>query len=190
MSGRGGGSELDRLLPDHHFRERHAVHVRASPDRVDRAIRQVTAREIFLFRTLTWLRRAGRAGPEGILSAPPGRPILDVAGRTTFRVLADVPSREIVLGTFVIAPPGRRGPPSTAEQFRGVREPGFALDAMSFSIEDRAEDGSLLATETRVFATDPRTRRRFGLYWTAIRPGSGFIRRMWLRAIRRRAEAA
>ncbi len=27
------------------------------------------------------------------------------------------------------------------------------------------------------------------MYWAAIRPGSGIIRRMWLRAIRRRAEA-
>ena len=189
MSHAGPVSELDRLLPVYQFQERHSVSVRASPDRVDRAIRQVTAGEIFLFRALTWVRRAGRAAPEGILNAPAGRPILEVAGRTTFRVLADVPFHEIVLGTLVIAPRGCRRPPATPEKFRNVREPGFALAAMNFSIEDRGENGSLLATETRVFATDGKSRRRFALYWTAIRPGSGFLRRMWLRAIRRRAEA-
>ena len=39
-------------------------------------------------------------------------------------------------------------------------------------------------------ATDLRTRARFGLYWLAIRCGSGLIRRDMLRAVARRAEAA
>jgi hypothetical protein len=40
---------------------------------------------------------------------------------------------------------------------------------------------------THVFATDT-ARRRFALYWRIIYPGSAFIRRMWLQAIKRRAE--
>ena len=44
-------------------------------------------------------------------------------------------------------------------------------------------------SETRVHATNAQARRRFAGYWAVIRPGSGFIRRMWLRAIRRRAES-
>jgi hypothetical protein len=47
---------------------------------------------------------------------------------------------------------------------------------------------SLLSTETRVFATDAATRRRFAAYWRVIYPGSALIRIEWLRAIRRRAE--
>ena len=43
--------------------------------------------------------------------------------------------------------------------------------------------------EPRVHATDTAARRAFARYWTVIRPGSGFIRRMWLRAIKRRAES-
>ncbi len=39
-------------------------------------------------------------------------------------------------------------------------------------------------------ATDAAARRRFRLYWLAIRPFSGLIRRLWLRAIKRRAESA
>jgi len=45
----------------------------------------------------------------------------------------------------------------------------------------------MLTTETRVRATDPRSRRLFGLYRLFIRGGSGLIRHVWLRAILRRA---
>jgi hypothetical protein len=50
-------------------------------------------------------------------------------------------------------------------------------------------EGTVLSTETRVLATDAAARRRFRRYWLAIRPFSGLIRRVWLRAIKRRAEA-
>jgi hypothetical protein len=51
-------------------------------------------------------------------------------------------------------------------------------------------DGTLLTTETRVRATDARSRALFSLYWLAIRIGSGLIRRDLLRAAAQRAEAA
>jgi hypothetical protein len=50
--------------------------------------------------------------------------------------------------------------------------------------------GSRVTTETRITATDVRTRARFGLYWLFIRAGSGLIRHDMLRAVARRAEAA
>ena len=49
-------------------------------------------------------------------------------------------------------------------------------------------DGTTLSTETRVLATDEASRRAFRRYWLVIRPFSGLIRRVWLRAIRQRAE--
>lgn len=45
-----------------------------------------------------------------------------------------------------------------------------------------------VTTETRFTLADRRAHLRFGFYWLVIRPGSGFIRRMQLRAIRKRAE--
>ena len=41
-----------------------------------------------------------------------------------------------------------------------------------------------------MLATDARARRAFRAYWTLVHPGSAFLRRMWLRALRRRAESA
>jgi hypothetical protein len=78
--------------------------------------------------------------------------------------------------------------PATAEQFKQLVGPGVVKAVMNFYIEHARHDAWLVSTETRVHATDASTRRKFARYWTLIRPGSGFIRRMWLRAIKRRAE--
>src|SRR6267154_2029114 len=64
--------------------------------------------------------------------------------------------------------------------------PGFASATMNFRLEDAGTTACTLTTESRVYATDASTRRRFALYWRAIYPGSALIRRMWLRAIARR----
>jgi hypothetical protein len=75
-----------------------------------------------------------------------------------------------------------------AADFAGFAEPGYARAGFNFLVEPDGDGGCLLTTETRVQATDERARRRFRLYWALVRPGSGLIRRDWLRAIRRRAE--
>ena len=41
-----------------------------------------------------------------------------------------------------------------------------------------------LATETRIAATDAGAARRFRVSWAFVRPGSGLIRRVFLRAVR------
>ncbi len=192
---------MDELAPVWQFHEVHRIQVEATPEQTHAAIRGVTPREIRLFRTLTWLRRLGRAGPESILNPPADRPILEVATRTGFLLLLDSPpappvsfspvgrgwtAGEVVVGTVVIAPRGV-APPKTADEFRRIDQPGYAKAVMNFRIE-AAGTGCIVTTETRVHATDARTRRRFATYWWLIYPGSALIRRMWLRAIKKRAE--
>lgn len=184
-------TQLDRFVPVYQFYEVHTLHIKAPKEQVYRAIKAVTADEITFFQTLTWIRRLGRPGPESILNAPGRLPLIEVATHTSFLLLAEEPNREIVLGTLVKTPPGfepKRQP--TPEDFRSIHNPGFAVAAMNFMVEDAGQDASLVTTETRVFATDASTRRSFAVYWRMIYPGSALIRRMWLRAIRRRAEAA
>ena len=181
-------TELDAFIPVYQFHEIHSTHVDAAPDRVFAALKAIAPNEILFFRTLTWLRRFGRSGPESILNAPAHVPILDVATRTTFFTLAEIANREILVGTFVIVPPGARVD-RTPGGFKAMDQPGWAKAAMNFLIEpDRG--GTRLTTTTRVFATDAVTRRRFAAYWRVIYPGSALIRRMWLRAAKRRAERA
>ena len=125
-----------------------------------------------------------------MLNPPDGESLVRVATRTSFMTLAEVPGRELVLGAVVMAPEGVRlaaGP--TPESFKALTRPGFAKAVMGFAIEARGPGLCQLRTETRVHATDPRSRDVFARYWKVIAPGSLFIRHMWLRAIKVRAEA-
>jgi uncharacterized SAM-binding protein YcdF (DUF218 family) len=179
-------THLDRFAPAWHFSERHTIRIAAPPPRVFEAIRRVTADEILLFRTLTWIRRGGRNLQPGILNAGGHEPLIDVAVRGGFVRLADDAPRELVIGAVVMAPPGARGT-LTPAPFQQTLPPGFAVASMNFLVAPDGPDGSLVSTETRVFASSPASRRRFAAYWRVIYPGSAIIRRMWLRAIRHRA---
>jgi hypothetical protein len=194
-------TQLDAMVPVWQFGERHEIRVHADPARVERAIRAVTAREIRLFRLLTWIRNPRLPGSrqrESILAPSADRPILDVALQGGFMVLAEVPQQELVFGTLVVVPSELRRLPLkerarlrrefTPAKFQALDKPGYAKAAMNFRLEDEGNGWTRLTTETRVFATDDQARRRFAAYWRAIYPGSALIRRMWLRAIRLRAE--
>ena len=183
-------TRLDEVVPAYQFNEVHRIRVAAPPADVYRAIREVTAGEIRFFAALTAIRRFGRPGPESILNAPERLPILEVATRTTFVTLAEEVGRELVVGTLVIRPHRPDEPPVTRATFGSLSRPGYAKAAMNFLLEPDGRGGTLLSTETRVFATDAATRRRFATYWRLIYPGSALIRREWLRAVRRRAERA
>jgi hypothetical protein len=164
---------LDAALPRWHVRERHTVEVDAPPERVFAAMREATYAEMPLAHILLRLRglRAAAARPF-FDQLPPG-----------FTILAEEPGRELVAGG--IGQPWRvLGGRYPRADFASFDEPGYAKMALNFRL-----DGPTLWTETRVWVTDPASRRRFLLYWVAIRAGSGLIRRGWLRAIKRRAEA-
>ncbi len=187
---RRGETRLDEFLPTSHFHEVHSIRIDATPGRVWRSIHEVTAREIRLFMLLTWIRspRLSHHRKESILDPPPQEPILAVALRSGFFLLAESEGREIVVGAVLQG--GGFGPPVAAGEFRGLSEKGLSKAAMSFRLVDESPGKRRLVTETRVFATDRRTCRLFALYWRLIYPGSALIRRTWLAAIRRRAEGA
>ncbi len=191
-----GAARLDAFLPEFQFAEFHERLVRATAERIDRAIRTVPAGEIRLFRPLTWIRNPRRpwsSSHESILNPPSKVPILDVATRSGFVILSDEPGREIVLGTLVIRPPRAQlavpgDPAGTARRFTELSLPGYAKAVMNFRIEPRPDGSCRLTTETRIFATDPASARRFATYWRFILPGSSLLRVTWLGAIAARAE--
>lgn len=176
-------------MPVWQFSERHSIEIHASPERVFDAIKRVRADEVTFFRALTWIRRGGRRIPESILNAGNREPLIDVAVKGGFVKLAEDYARELVVGTVVIAPPGVPSE-TTAATFKTQLPPGYALAAMNFLVRADGSNKSIVTTETRVYANSPEARRRFGHYWRMIYPGSALIRRMWLRAVRRRATRA
>jgi hypothetical protein len=73
-------------------------------------------------------------------------------------------------------------PIADAEAFARFEEPGFAKGAMNFRIVEEG-DAARLTTETRVQATDDRTRRSFRPYWIPVRAIGGLMRLEILRAV-------
>jgi len=175
---------IDEWMPVWQFDERHEIDVAAPPEKVYRAIHEVRANEIFLFKTLVGIRRGFRKTKPSILNPSEDQPLLDVATKTTFLWLTDAAPREMVVGT-VIAAPVRTRP--TLAMFRKTLPHGYALATMNFVVTPNGQ-GSHVTTETRVYANDAQSIRAFKIYWRIIRPGSGIIRQMWLRAVKRRAE--
>jgi hypothetical protein len=183
-------AKLDDWMPRWQVAERHTLEVTAPPEKVFSAIRAVRADEISLFRTLIAIRRCGESGgPENILNAPEEKPLLDVATQTTFVLLEVEAPHELVVGTIIAAPrEGRVSGQLTPDLFRTRLQPGWVLATMNFAVAPNRAGGSTVSTETRIYANSPSALRRFGVYWRLIHPGSDIIRRMWLRAIRLRAE--
>jgi hypothetical protein len=183
-------TKLDDWMPRWQVAQRHTIEVAAAPDKSFSAIHAVRADEIFLFRTLIAIRRCGESGgPENILNAPEDKPLLDVATQTTFVLLEEEAPRELVVGTVIAAPRGALAAGRlTPDLFRKSLPPGVVLATMNFVVLPNHDGGSTVSTETRIKANSASELRRFGIYWRLIHPGSDIIRRMWLRAIKQRAE--
>ena len=159
-------------LPVYHHRERHAVRVAATPERALAAARKTRLEDVPVASTLFRLR--------GLRAAPSG-PIWDSLQAQGFH-LHD-PETLVLIGR----PWSPRGRMRSGEDFVHFAEPGYAK--MAVDLRARPDGaGAVLETETRVFLTDPASRRRFAAYWLVVRPFSGLTRRLWLRAAKRRAE--
>ena len=83
----------------------------------------------------------------------------------------------------------RRGAGPAAAAFAALELEGKPKAAINFAIEPAPFGCRFVTTETRIFAADAGMLGQFAAYWRVIQPGSALLRRSWLDAIRRRAEA-
>lgn len=182
---------LDQFLPRYDFNEIHSVKVKASPEKTLAAIKALTPSELSpLIGMLLGLRDlpsrlTGHAGE----SLTKTRPFLDQILEGDFLLLADR-TDEVVFGTigqFWKLIGGREAGVSTPDEFMNFNQTDFAKVAANLQVQ--ATDGyTVLSTETRIGAPDAQTRKKFAFYWRLISVGSGWIRILWLHAIKRRAE--
>ncbi|MGE5776675.1 MAG: hypothetical protein ACM33V_10655, partial [Chloroflexota bacterium] len=75
-----------------------------------------------------------------------------------------------------------------AEAFLAFDDPAFAKVAANLMVRADKLGRTRCSTETRIHVPDPATRHKFAFYWRIISLGSAFIRVLWLRAIKRKAE--
>jgi hypothetical protein len=179
---------LDEVVPDPHYRMCHSRTVSAPSAAVWDELCQVTMSALPLGYAL-----------EGVRLLPArlvGRKHRRLADRTFFDVtpipvLFSERPRVVISAGLSQAwrllgglPPPRLD----AAALRAWSQPGWIKVAMEFCLEPTPA-GTVLSTETRILATDPRTRRSFAAYWFLIRASSAAIRREVLRVVARRAES-
>ena len=182
------GRLLDTVLPSWHFTEIHERLVHAPAPAVWRALGEVQVRDLPLTRALMRVRALGRPalgapGRSALAALPPAEVARD-EGRQLLLGLVLPTAR----GTDIRSLDGLR--PSSVEDLLRPLPDGWVRVGMDFRVDPDEADprAARLSTETRVLATGPAARRRFRVYWLAIRGGSGLIRRELLRAAAHRAE--
>jgi hypothetical protein len=189
---------IDSYMPRWDVRERHLVHVAASPGVTFAALQSADLAAAPLVRALLALRALpaafarGWVGVRELTTRGTAPVTLSTIGGAGFRVLDVSAPSEIVIGIE-----GRfwriGGDVCTpdADAFRDATPaPGTARGVWNFSVAARPDGTTDLATETRVLCADAAARHRFLPYWFLIRPGSGAIRRAMLHAVREKAEAS
>jgi hypothetical protein len=178
---------LDAVMPHYDIVERHSIHVAAPP-----AVALAAAREADL--TASPIIRAIFRAREIVLGSKPqadARPrgLLAMTTSIGWRVLAEAPDREIVVGAITqpwLADVVFR--PLTADAFVAFNEPDHVKIAWTLRADPDGPGHSILRTETRVVATDDVARAKFLRYWRRFSPGIVLIRRLMLGPIRRDAE--
>lgn len=189
---------LDDFLPQYHFNEIHSIAVQASPGQVLRSIKELTPRELSpVFHLLFALRSLPERvfGKDGMQFAGT-RPLLEQMFDEGFILLAETPNRELVFGTFRPGLIGRfwkrlpeiDGRLASAKDFVAFDHPDYVKIAANFIVERDSVESVRVSTETRIQALSPQARKNFARYWRLIYPGSALIRKVWLKAIKRRAE--
>jgi hypothetical protein len=179
---------LDNVVPNPQYRLRHARALRAPPNLVWDELHRVTMAAL----PLSWTLEAMRLLPAR-LSGRRHQPL----ARRSFLEVTPVPVLFSERPDVVISAGlsqawrllgGMTPPELDAAALRAWSQPGWIKVGMEFRLEP-TRLGTLLSTETRVLATDPRTRRAFASYWFLIRPSAGAIRREVLRTVAHRAES-
>jgi hypothetical protein len=184
---------LNQFLPHYDFNEVHKVIVKASPEKTFAAVKALTPAELS---PLVGIMLDLRGLPSRLIGHARSKltdtePFLDQLFKNSFFLLADE-SGEIVfglIGQFWKLAGGRTVSITASDEFIHFNQTDFARVAANLRVE-ASGDCTILSTETRIVAPDAATRRKFAFYWRLISMGSGWIRILWLNAIKRKAEKA
>jgi len=178
---------LDRFMPLYDIVDRHHVDVHA-PAHLALAtacsldlMKTPLASAIFKARELVMgARPSGEDVPAGLM---------DAAQAIGWRVLAEVPDREVIFGAAT--KPWEPNPVFhgiAPRDFAGFAEPGYVKIAWTLRADPAGEQGCVLRTETRALATDNVSREKFRRYWALVSPGIVLVRLGMLMPVKRVAE--
>jgi hypothetical protein len=190
MPALGRDRACDAWLPTYQWRTAHSRLIRADKPTVAGAVRAVTPAHMLVLRPLVFIRsiqaRFSNTGERYLGHNQPALTGLQ-EGVGAF-TLVDELGGDVVVG-FAGQPWGLRQHwvTLTPQEYRDFDEPHNIKGLMAFSVIEERE-GTRLHTETRVYATDAGSVRKFRKYWLLIGPFSSLIWRDWLAAAARAAE--
>jgi hypothetical protein len=178
---------LDRFMPTFEVAERRHIFVAAPAETTFTAacegdlLQTPIIRAIFRSRELILgSQRDSAEHPRGVVA---------FTKSIGWSVLAEVPGREIVMGT-VTQPwnPNVVFRRLTPEEFVMFNEPDYVKIAWTLRAHPVGNHDSIFRHETRVMTTDPAARAKFRRYWAFFSPGIKLIRWLMLKPLRRDAE--
>jgi hypothetical protein len=178
---------LDRFMPAFEVAERHRARVKAPADIAFAAACEVDLQRSAITRAI-FRSREVVLGAEREKAVRP-RGLVAFTRAIGWSVLADVPGREIVMGS--VTQPWKPNPvfrTLTPGSFAAFDEPGYVKIAWTLRADPSSATESTLRTETRVTTTDRAAQTKFRLYWSIFSPGILLIRRLTLRLVASEAE--
>jgi hypothetical protein len=186
-SGEEEDSLLDQFMPAYEIVERHHLRVEAPAAVTFAAARDVDFSKSALVRAIFKGRELAMGTDPDDARRPRG--LVPLTQSLGWRVLAEIPHREIVLGA--VTRPWQanvvfRSIP--AEEFAAFNEPDYVKIVWNLRADPIAEDASMFRTETRAVATDRTARRKFRRYWSLASAGILLIRLFALRLTKADAE--
>src|SRR5262249_26334576 len=178
---------IESFIPNPDAVEAHKIEIAASREAVYKTLWTTDLGGSSIIKGLMALRSL-----PGIVSNPkrlrhlPRQITLQTIIEGGFGQLAEEPGREVVLGVAgQFWRPTSNILPFSEELFRGPVQPGLARGVWNFAVQDVGPGRTVLSTETRVICGDPASRRKFRAYWTVVKPFSGLIRMIMLRAVKK-----
>jgi hypothetical protein len=178
---------LDRFMPVYEAAERHHRRVAASAELALAVACELNLSQSMivqsLFKTRAWFLGSKSGG------GSESRGLLEQVTSLGWRVLAEIPGREIVVGAATqpwLADVVFQGVPP--EEFAAFDQPGFVKAAWTLRADPIGPSESVLRTETRVTTTDSIARSKFRNYWSLIHPGVVLIRLVLVNTVKREAE--
>jgi hypothetical protein len=178
---------LDRFIPTYDVVERHQIHIAAPAALTLEAAKHSDLDESLLVRGIIKTREfVLGAEPTG---SPQEKGLLARTQAMGWRVLAEVPEREVVVGA-VTQPwmPNVVFRGIDPEQFRTFHEPCYVKIVWTLRVDPMRDSECVFRTETRVVTTDEEARRRFRWYWARFSPGIAAIRLAMVQSVKKRAE--
>lgn len=181
---------IDGFVTEPDVRSRHSLRIAATPERAWKALWTVDLGEVFVVRLLLGLRGLPKLLTGQWPKQRTPRPTLIEMQEAGFGKLGEVPDRQVLFGVEGrFWSPAANIDPFDAGSFDEPVAAGRARAVWDFEVRPDEGGTTVLATETRVVCGDRASRRKFRAYWLVVRPFSGLIRTVMLRAIRDAAES-